>query len=215
MADPIVAASPAPPFWDDAPDDWDRCFISVDGNGWNDLPGIADVKVDKSQKIDVKSSPGTSGATLTMKGYDPAKVSITLKMHFVDEWAAWAVIRKSIEPRPGKKLSDKLGIRHPETMARDVASVVIEKIATSYDKPSRTYTVDISAIEWFPQPKASATKTVGGATKVKASVDAAIPDVPTDAAAPAAVAPKLMGQGESRFGAANAANADAANRRKP
>lgn len=142
------------PFWYDQPDAWDTAIL-----GGNTLPGLADVKVTKGRKLDVKQSPGTHGATLTDQGYKPAKVTITLTLHTAEQWAAFQAMAPSLEPPPGKAYSQPFDILHPSTSVRGVKSVQIEDI----DGPDKgsipgTKVVTIKCVQYFP-PKAGATNT--------------------------------------------------------
>ena len=63
------------PFWEDSPAQWDTVVLQ----GVN-LPGIATVDGMLGRKLDVLSPPGSDGATIRDKGYEPAKIVITLRL---------------------------------------------------------------------------------------------------------------------------------------
>lgn len=71
-------------FWDDSPDLWDTVYL-----GGNALPGIARVTATHGRKLDTKSAPGTNGARVVDKGYQPAKVDITLRFWTKEQLETW------------------------------------------------------------------------------------------------------------------------------
>jgi hypothetical protein len=81
-------------FWDDSADLWDTVFL-----GAEPLPGIARVTGSHGRKLDVKSPPGRNGATITDKGYQPAKVEITLKLWEKAQLEAWFRIAPTLTYR--------------------------------------------------------------------------------------------------------------------
>lgn len=78
-------------FWDDSPDLWDTVFL--DGAA---LPGIARVSASHGRKLDVKSAPGMNGARIVDKGYEPAKVEITLKLWTDEQFQRWLVLAPTL-----------------------------------------------------------------------------------------------------------------------
>lgn len=81
-------------FWDDSPDLWDAVYL-----GGNALPGIARVSASHGRKLDTKSAPGTNGARIVDKGYQPAKVDITLKLWTKAQLEAWFRIAPTLTYR--------------------------------------------------------------------------------------------------------------------
>lgn len=71
-------------FWDDSPDLWDTLYL-----GGSPLPGLASVSATHGRKLDAKSAPGTNGARIVDKGYQPAKVDITLKLWTKEQLETW------------------------------------------------------------------------------------------------------------------------------
>ena len=79
----LVEAGPPPelspemesvPWPDENPDAWNVCEL-----GGLDMPGLANVKVRLSEELDIKKPKGGHGATITHQGYNPARVTITLR----------------------------------------------------------------------------------------------------------------------------------------
>lgn len=81
-------------FWEDAPALWDTVLL-----GDEDLPGLARVTGSHGRKLDVKSPPGRNGATITDKGYQPAKVEITLKLWTKEQLETWFRIAPTLTYR--------------------------------------------------------------------------------------------------------------------
>lgn len=71
-------------FWDDSPDLWDTLYL-----GGSPLPGLASVSATHGRKLDSKSAPGTNGARIIDKGYQPAKVDITIKLWTKEQLETW------------------------------------------------------------------------------------------------------------------------------
>lgn len=71
-------------FWDESPDLWDTLYL-----GGSPLPGLASVSATHGRKLDAKSAPGTNGARIVDKGYQPAKVDITLKLWTKEQLETW------------------------------------------------------------------------------------------------------------------------------
>lgn len=156
-----------PPVYEPSVPDWEAGWWSWDtvtlGN--QDLPGIATVDIKTKRKLDIKSAPGASGATITDQGYEPADVKISLRMWTREHLGMMEAMLKFISP----KLSDittAWDIMHPSTTLHGIVSVYIRGI----DGPKRdrdgTWTLDLDCVEWFPSPKKNQTKT---ATKSKAT----------------------------------------------
>lgn len=78
-------------FWDDSPDLWDTVFL--DGRA---LPGVARVSASHGRKLDVKSAPGANGARIVDKGYEPAKVEITLKLWSSEQFREWMLLAPTL-----------------------------------------------------------------------------------------------------------------------
>jgi hypothetical protein len=71
-------------FWEDSPDLWDSLYL-----GESPLPGIARVTATHGRKLDSKSAPGSNGARIVDKGYQPARVEIVLRMWRREQLEAW------------------------------------------------------------------------------------------------------------------------------
>lgn len=81
-------------FWDDSPDLWDTVVL-----GDEELPGVARVRATHGRKIDSKSSPGSNGARIVDKGYEAAKVEITLRIWKKEQLETWFRIAPTLTYR--------------------------------------------------------------------------------------------------------------------
>lgn len=81
-------------FWDDSPDLWDTVVL-----GDEQLPGIARVRATHGRKLDAKSAAGSNGARIVDKGYEAAKVEITLKIWTKEQLETWFRIAPTLTYR--------------------------------------------------------------------------------------------------------------------
>jgi hypothetical protein len=143
------------PWPDEAPEQWNRCEL-----GGLELPGLAKVDIDLSEKLDVKKPQGGHGATITRDGYEPAKVSITLRMWEPAQFDEFQAIVPLLRPRVGGGRSPApLAILHPKADLWGVKAVVLERISDRNGDRGDLYDVSFECIEHFPPPKTTATKT--------------------------------------------------------
>lgn len=88
--------------WEEDSALWDTVYLAG-----APLPGLATVSGAHGRKLDVKSAPGRNGARIIDKGYEPAKIEITLRMwtpEHLDDWfgiAATLTYRR--EPPPTRR----------------------------------------------------------------------------------------------------------------
>lgn len=98
-------------FWDDSPDLWDTVLL-----GGDPLPGIARVTATHGRKLDSKSAPGSNGARIIDKGFQPAKVDITLKLWTKEQLETWFRLAPTLTyrrepPRTARDGADEAGRR--------------------------------------------------------------------------------------------------------
>jgi hypothetical protein len=121
---------PQIPYWGDAPAAWDQVIL-----GSITLPGVAKVTVKRSRKIDVKSGAGVSGATTTVQGFQPADVTILVRLSSDADLQAMFAALGTLEPVIGPTATDvAFSILHPATTMRRVSAVVVKDI----DGPTQT-----------------------------------------------------------------------------
>lgn len=110
--------------WSEEPLVWDTLFI--DGEEW---PGIAAVRVKRSNKIDRKPQKGAVGETQTFGGVNNADVQILIRFASSQEFVD---IRDKflpkLEPEPGKKELTSHDVAHPVTDMRKVKSIIVTDI---------------------------------------------------------------------------------------
>ncbi len=147
------------PMWDDGADGdaWSVVWL-----GGELLPGLAEVTTAPSRDIDVQKSSGSDGARLKDTGYQPAEVTIALRMSSQEQLQAWEALLPSLHPRRPGGLRQPLAIQHPNPNSFGVVNVYPKKISAP-PPVDGVWTVTIECLEWFPgpkkAPKASAPKT--------------------------------------------------------
>lgn len=103
---------------------WD--FVTIGGK---ECPGLAVVKIKRSNKWDEKKSKGSHGGERNFSGADLAKGSITITMLTEEEFEKFKKdILPQIEPVPGKKKPDAVAIGSPILSVRSVAAVTIDDV---------------------------------------------------------------------------------------
>jgi hypothetical protein len=143
------------PWPDDNPAAWNRCEL-----GGLDMPGLALVKVRLSEELDIKKPKGAHGATITRQGYNPAKVTILLRMWEAEQFEAFQDVVVPLRPKVGGgRSAEPLSIVHPRAALWGIQAVSILSIDDSGDRGDR-YDVTFECVEHFPPPKnVVATKT--------------------------------------------------------
>jgi hypothetical protein len=127
---------------------WDFCWL-----GDALLPGIASLEVTKTRSVDVKKSRGTDGATLSDDGYEPARVTVRLRMWTAEQWAAYQDLLPQIDPQRPGGLREPVAIVHPEVNVRGIDTVYVTSISGSSPERGGAKVETIECIQWFPQPK--------------------------------------------------------------
>jgi hypothetical protein len=123
-------------FWEDSPDLWDSLYL-----GESPLPGIARVNATHGRKLDSKSAPGSNGARIVDKGYQPAKVEIVLRMWRREQLEAWQRLAPTLtyrrEPprsasRSGTQTKEQLEqARRVELVRASVEAINVTELAAS------------------------------------------------------------------------------------
>jgi len=130
---------------------WDTATL-----GGMKIPGI--VKVDGAeagQKWDVKTAPGSDGATITDQGYEPAKLTITATIWMPRHWTEMQAFIEIIRPKPakGKKKASPMPFAHPPTNLLGINNVLVLSVAAPKPGGTRgTVEVAIKCIQWL-KPK--------------------------------------------------------------
>lgn len=146
-------------------------------------PGLADVKVVKSQESDIKQAAGRDGATVTTHGVRPAEITVTLRIwtpqQLEEMYDLWAVIM----PKANKNTATAFDVSHPVFTLHDIKSMIVLRGEGPVDGPApKVKLFTITGIEFVARPKAqrSATKTLA-----KAEPSTLDPNATVAASAPA------------------------------
>jgi hypothetical protein len=140
-------------YWDDRgqPIDWEIVYLA--GVGW---PGVAEVSgAGCSRKIDVQKTKGEDGAALKDEGYEPARLTITLKIYSAQDWQRLQELLPLIHPRKKGGARTPIDICYPSVNLLGITQIYIDKIPIPA-KPSAEdgiLVLELSAIEWFPEPQ--------------------------------------------------------------
>lgn len=157
---------------------WDRCTL-----GAHQLPGLVHVSIPKpaERKVDIKSPDGKAKAKLTVKGWDPAEVEITLLLWTPPHLSEWRKVRADLRDPNDDAESDPMEIIHPVTEDSNIRAIMVKRIGGLEDgRIVGTKTVKIEAVEWAAEVKDVGTGTPTGA---KSAEDAAPSKARTDAEA--------------------------------
>ena len=131
------------------------------------LPCLRDYpKAKPGRKLDAKSAPGSSGGRIVDKGYDLAKVSVTLSLWTEDHFATWGALLEVIQPRAGRR-RDAVSIYHPALEAVGISSVVVESISSiEHSGTAGIYRASFEAIQYQPPARgANASRSGRGDTQ--------------------------------------------------
>ncbi len=129
------------------------------------LPGLCTVKCQPTREVDKKKRHGSDGAKITVYGYLPGDVIITVMIWTPNQWKEWQKITSVLWPRAGKPAANPFDIRHPETDLWGIKSVTLVSPSSSTKgsvEGSRMWT--LKCIEQSEPVKKSTTKTLKGST---------------------------------------------------
>ena len=139
------------PFWGGTLEEqraWDTC--KIDGITLTNVT----VTCPKERKMDVKQSPGKSGAKFTDKGYMPATVTIEVQINTQEEWDFWCgTVLPALDPERLDALRRPLKFVHPEANSRGIHVIYINKIKGGKPSASKGKLETIEATHWVPEPK--------------------------------------------------------------
>jgi len=133
------AASTGVPFWGDQPESWDRVIL-----GGQELPGLAEVDGEISQRLDRKKVPGQNGETVTHLGWEPTAVDITLELWTAEHLRRFVELADIIKPKFQKGPPKPVDIYYPALEAFRIRAVTIVKC--SLPKP-RSRGADIFVVK--------------------------------------------------------------------
>lgn len=112
-------------------------------------------KAKPGRKLDAKSAPGSSGGRIVDKGYDLAKVSVTVFLWTEDHFRVWGELLEVIQPRAGRR-RDAVSIYHPALESVGVGSIVVESISSiEHSGTSGIYKAGFESVQYQPPARAS------------------------------------------------------------
>lgn len=146
---------------------WDTLIMG--GKVWPGLPTV-DVKV--TRKIDVQKNEGEDGATLKDVGYQPAEVSITIRMWLREQWEELQRRLAEVHPRRPGGSRQPVDIWHPMAQLLGVRQIYVTEIGElkpGFGPETGSFALSLKALEWFPATKPAAgnlksAKSGGGTT---------------------------------------------------
>jgi len=125
---------------------WDNVIIADRA-----LPCLREYpKAKPGRKLDAKSAPGSSGGRIVDKGYDLAKVSVTVSLWTAEHFRLWGELLDVIQPRAGRR-RDAVSIYHPALESVGVSSIVVESISSiEHSGTSGIFRAGFEAIQYNP-----------------------------------------------------------------
>jgi hypothetical protein len=134
------------PHWDNDPESWDIIFF-----GGQSLPGICRIENMKAgkRKTDIKTAPGTDGASIVDQGYEPASFTIIIEATEEKDAKALEVFIQGIQAKRNKALQ-AYTISYPMLAACSVSSVYVLDLSLDFNKRAQTLTCKLSCVEFIP-----------------------------------------------------------------
>jgi hypothetical protein len=96
------------------------------------VPGLCDVKVKRAHRLDRRCANGVDGGAMTSLGYNPAEVTIKLRMWTPQQLLDFqAITIDSIQPRPGKAMARPVAVQveYPSLGMWGIKSLFVVSIA--------------------------------------------------------------------------------------
>lgn len=134
------------PFPQTDPIAWDNVIVAG-----RPLPCLREYpKAAPGRKLDSKSAAGSSGGTIVDKGYDLAKVTVSVSLWTPEHFRIWGALLEVIQPRAGRR-RDAVAIYHPALAALGISSVVVEKISSiEHSGTSGIFKAGFESIQYNP-----------------------------------------------------------------
>jgi hypothetical protein len=137
------------PYWGDDPDAWDYVVL-----GDFVLPGSQTVTASLGRKLDTRSGAGSDGASIVDKGYQPAKVEITVRLWDRSGLTEWEQVSPLLVARRRQRRA--LQIKHPSLHLLGVHWVYLEELSALKQTSPGLWEATIKCIEYAPPtPRAS------------------------------------------------------------
>jgi len=133
----------------DDPDLWNKGYLGPD---W--LPGRCEPEgIPVGRKRDTKKAGRKSGATLTDKGYEPAKFTIRLHQWTRAHHTAWQSLFPRINPHREGATKDPYDFHHALAIEADLGPICINQIKCGPYNTKGKRIIDIEVEEWFAESK--------------------------------------------------------------
>lgn len=142
----LLPESPNDP-WPDGVSLWN----TIKFNGVR-APGIAQVRGGRRRRIDLRLTPGSSGATASNMGYDPGDFTVVLTLWTPRQWAWWQNMVYMLNPPPTAKVQPvAVKVDHPGLKSIGVTDCYVESIAIPEISDRQEMRIEIDCIEFLPQ----------------------------------------------------------------
>jgi hypothetical protein len=203
MSDDVIFGPPAPEphgdYWDPLPPgigaDGKPIFVGqgpLYAGGWDTamlagekLPGICDVKCERTLQIDQQKGPKSDGAALVMNGVLPATVDITVTIWTEEQWTKFIAIVPLFWRKPNKDSPDvqaradnqqlsltdaqnsmaASAIFWPGLIYLDISQVIVTSISAPEPGPvEQSKNIRIKCLEYQPPTRKTAPSKVKKAT---------------------------------------------------
>lgn len=175
------------PWWGDDPDAWGSLVLDE-----TLVLGLAVVDVSLGRKIESKSAAGSDGATVRDKGYEAARLTITLSLWEREHFVSLQGLLVRINPRSRLTARVPLSISHPACALLGVTAVYVERVGGL--KPSGEagmWSMEIHCVEFAPPTPARRNVTRVPAASPDAGLDQATAFADNTAAHPGQAAASL------------------------
>lgn len=160
------------------PEAWDVVTIAgVDSPGVAKCAGHA-----RKYEWDKKTGKGLRGATTTLTGGPPAEFTVTFTLWTVAHARAWELFVPLFRYDSTKKSVSAVDIYHPDLADQEIRSVVTQEVGPRVLNEDGSWSYEVSFLEYFPPPKASAVSTPNGSTSSSKDATGTPPGTPPDPA---------------------------------
>jgi hypothetical protein len=143
-----------------APNPWDTVFLSG-----KQLPGVCEVSVGSSRRVDEKKAAAGDGVVLAFHGRNPAKVDIRVRLWTADQLKTWDTVFAALWPQHGLVAGGTAGARekvlafdvsHPACAMHGIKSISIVAVeGPAPGKATGEKVMTLKCVEFLPPAKAA------------------------------------------------------------
>jgi len=142
----LLPETPNGPWLDDI-SEWETIYF----NGMM-APGIARVKGGRRRRIDLRITPGASGATASNMGYDPGEFTVTLTLWTAKQWKWLQDMMGMLLPPPTAKVQPRsVKVNYPALRIVGITDCYIESVAIPEVNEQQIGRVEFDCLEFLPQ----------------------------------------------------------------